>query len=165
MCLSDAQLEAEIQHVISANGLPTGMRDIYILVMPNGMGTCETSGPENCALGGTAGGSFCGYHWTTPDSTILYAVIPYNAVSGHCQSGNPRPNSSTADPAVSTISHEHNEAITDPTSLGWWDATGNENGDKCAWKFGSPLGTTGFGTYNQLINGLSDISGTMPRAS
>jgi hypothetical protein len=153
VCLSDAQLEAEIQHVISANGLPTGMRDIYILVMPNGMGTCETSGPENCALGGTAGGSFCGYHSTTPDSTILYAVIPYNAVSGHCQSGNPRPNSSTADPAVSTISHEHNEIVTDPLGTGWIDPGGNENGDLCISQYGPNLGGSGAAAWNETIHG------------
>ena len=35
-------------------------------------------------------------------------------LGGHCQSGNPRPNGSTADPGLSTLSHEHNEAVTDP---------------------------------------------------
>jgi hypothetical protein len=155
VCLSDAQLENEIRRVVSVNRLPTGtLRDVYILVLPNGMGTCETTGPENCALGGmSVAGSFCGYHSTTPDETILYAVIPYNAVSGHCQSGNPRPNSSTADPAVSTISHEHNETVTDPLGTGWIDGAGNEDGDLCIQLYGPVLGGSGAAAWNQSIHG------------
>ena len=153
VCLSDAQLEAELEHVISAERLPTGMRDIYILVLPNGIGTCEASGPENCALGGSAAGGFCGYHSTTPEENILYAVIPYNAVSGHCQSGNPRPNASTADPAVSTISHEHNEVVTDPLGTAWIDPSGNEDGDLCFQQYGPDLGSSGPAAFNESIHG------------
>ncbi len=153
VCLEDSQLESEIQHVVLTDHLPTTSRDVYFLVMPNGMGTCETTGPENCALGGGADGSFCGYHSSTPDGTILYAVIPYNAVSGHCQSGNPRPNGSTADPSLSTISHEHNETITDPLGDAWIDGSGNENGDLCIAQYGPNLGGSGAGAWNEVIHG------------
>jgi hypothetical protein len=152
-CLSDSQLEAEIQHVISADRLPTGMRDIYFLVLPGGLGTCMGTGPDSCALGGTASGSFCGYHSTNADQTVLYAVIPYNAVSGHCQSGNPRPNASTADPALSTISHEHNEVVTDPLGDAWVDSRGNENGDLCIYQYGPNLGGSGAASFNEVIHG------------
>jgi hypothetical protein len=37
--------------------------------------------------------------------------------------------------------HELSEAITDPQGSGWFDSSGNENGDKCAWSFGAPLVT------------------------
>ena len=77
-------------------------------------------GSSSCALGGSATG-YCGYHSETANG-ILYAVIPYNAVPGHCQSSNPRPNASTADPTISTISHEHNETVTDPDGNAWIDA-------------------------------------------
>lgn len=48
-----------------------------------------------------------------------------------------------------------NKAITDPYGTGWWTNTqGEENGDLCAWWFGSPVGTTlGGQPYNQVING------------
>jgi PKD domain len=152
VCLSDSLLEAEIQHVVGAGGLPTGGRDIYFLVLPNGIGTCETSGPDNCALGGSGTG-FCGYHSSTPDQQILYAVIPYNAISGHCQSSNPRPNASTADPVLSTLSHEHNEVVTDPLGDAWIDGGGNEDGDLCIRNFGPALGGSGAAAWNEVIHG------------
>ncbi len=50
------------------------------------------------------------------------------------------------------ISHEHNEAITDPQLNAWYDSSGAENGDKCAWTFGTVSGPDG-AEYNQTING------------
>jgi hypothetical protein len=153
VCLSDAQLEHELEQVIAARRLPTSANDVYFLITPNGLGDCEFSGPTNCALGGSAVGSYCGYHSFTPGARILYAVIPYNAVSGHCQSGRPRPNTSTADPAVSTISHEHNEMVTDPLGDAWIDGWGREDGDLCITSFGPSLGGSGDRRWNQSIDG------------
>jgi hypothetical protein len=154
VCLSDLQLEAEIAHVVGVGHLPVSDHDIYFLVMPNGMGSCRGTGPSNCALGGDTPGSYCGYHSSNPEGTLLYAVIPYNALAGHCQSGNPRPNASTADPALSAISHEHSEVVTDPLSNAWIDGSGNENGDKCRFSYGPDLGGSGNRAFNQVIHGF-----------
>lgn len=35
--------------------------------------------------------------------------------------------------------HELSEARSDPRNGGWYDSRGNENGDKCAWTFGTNL--------------------------
>jgi hypothetical protein len=45
--------------------------------------------------------------------------------------------------AIANVSgHELSEARSDPASPGaWYDASGEENGDKCAWTFGAPLVT------------------------
>lgn len=50
--------------------------------------------------------------------------------------------------AIANVSgHELSEARTDPASPGaWYDGSGNENGDKCAWTFGAPLVTFSDGT-------------------
>jgi hypothetical protein len=49
--------------------------------------------------------------------------------------------------ALSNVSgHELSEARTDPALNAWFDAAGNENGDKCAWTFGAPLVTFSNGT-------------------
>jgi hypothetical protein len=153
VCLDELQLEAEIEKVIRVKHLPTTPRDVYFLATPNGLGSCETTGTDNCALGGNASGSYCGYHSSSPDGTILYAVIPYNAVAGHCQSGNPRPNSSSADPTISSISHEHNEMVTDPLTTAWIDGSFRENGDLCISNYGPNLGGVGVPAWNEVIHG------------
>jgi hypothetical protein len=154
VCLTDAQLEIEIEHVIAQNNLPTTSHDIYFLVTPNGFGSCTDAGSASCALGGSVSG-YCGYHSET-DSGALYAIIPYNAVPNHCQSNNPRPNSSTADPSISTLSHEQNETITDPDGDAWIDSRGNEEADICLTNFGRSLSTAGgalSNAWNESING------------
>jgi len=137
--------------VITANGLPRTNRDVYFLVTPNGLGSCTDASSMSCALGGSATG-YCGYHSETPDG-ITYAVIPYNAVPDHCQSNNPRPNSSTADPTISTISHEHNEMVTDPNGNAWIDGRGDEDGDLCLTNFGPALSGAGATAWNESIHG------------
>jgi hypothetical protein len=151
VCLSGRQLEDEVERVVFGDHLPTTDRDVYFLVTPKGLGSCEQSGPGSCALGGGAAG-YCGYHSQTWDE-ILFAVIPYNAVPGHCQSGSPRPNRSTADPTMSTISHEHSEMVTDPLGDAWIDVWGREDGDLCVGRFGPTLGGVGGAAWNEQIHG------------
>ena len=82
---------------------------------------------------------------------LLWADIPYNADPPHCNAGNPRPNGS-ADPSIGSLSHEHNETITDPLLNAWINGDNSENGDLCALKFGPPLGgSSGPTAYNQVI--------------
>ncbi len=151
VCLTDAQLENELQAVIAADRLPTTNHDIFFFVTPDGMGSCTDSTSSACAIGGSPNG-YCGYHSETPNG-ILYAVIPYNAVPGHCQSNNPRPNASPADPAISTISHEQNETVTDPDGNAWIDSQGNEEADLCLTDFGPAIGGSGNRAWNESING------------
>lgn len=154
VCLNDAQLSAEIQRVVAEDHLPVTGQDIYFLLTPQGFGSCEGSGPPGCALGGAADPqSYCGYHTAGGSNSLIYAVIPYNGTAGHCQSGNPRPNLSAADPTISTLSHEHNETVTDPYGTGWVDGSGNENGDLCIDQFGPALGGSGSTQFNQVIGG------------
>jgi PKD domain len=153
VCLSESQLQAEIAHVVASRHLPTGGRDIYLLVLPNGFGACFGAGPDHCTLGGAAFQGVCGWHRFTPNRQILYSVIAYNAIPPHCQSDNPRPNSSTADPTLSIISHEHNEIVTDPFDNGWFDGSGQENGDLCATSYGTTLGGSGGRVWTQSIHG------------
>jgi len=42
--------------------------------------------------------------------------------------------------AIANVSgHELSEALTDPRGAGWFDRSGAENSDKCAWTFGAPV--------------------------
>ncbi|HET9718978.1 MAG TPA: PKD domain-containing protein [Solirubrobacteraceae bacterium] len=151
-CLTDHQLQQELERVITADQLPTDRHDIYFLITPDGFGTCQAAGPDNCALGGSEHGGYCGYHSWLKDG-VPYAVIPYNAVKGHCQSGNPRPNGNPADPALSTLSHEQAETITDPHQDAWYGGGGAEIADLCITSYGMALGGTGSSRWNERIAG------------
>ncbi len=153
VCLTDSELQAEIEHVVHARNLPTTQHDVYFLVTPRGLGSCwGTAATSGCALAGRVNG-YCGYHRYTNDNEVDYAFIPYNAVVGHCQSNNPRPNGSTADPALSTIGHELSEVITDPDGDGWTDSSGQEIADLCITTFGPAIGGSGQRAYNENIAG------------
>lgn len=158
-CVVDQDLQDEINRVVSANHLPTTQQDIYFLLTPSGLGSCESPNglaltATNCSLGGAAdnGVAYCGYHSVT-NSGLYYAYLPYNDVPPHCQTPFPEPNSNSADVTISTLSHEHNETVTDPDGRGWIDGNGQEIGDLCASTFGRNLGSTAGGPYDQVING------------
>ena len=151
VCLTDEQLQGEIERVVAGDRLPHGRADVYFLVLPNGFGTCLDASSSSCALGGHKNG-YCGYHLVTPNG-IPYAVIPYNAIAGHCQSSNPRPNHSAADPSISTLAHEDTETITDPFGNGWTSGDGDEIADLCLSNFGRRLGGGAGAEWNESIAG------------
>ena len=64
--------------------------------------------------------------------------------------------------ALANVSaHELSEARSDPASPGaWYDASGNENGDKCAWTFGAPLVTFTNGSQWKLQGEWSNAAYT-----
>ena len=150
VCLTDAQLRQEIQRVVTARGWQAGPTSLFHLFTARGIGSCFSSASSTCAFS-----YYCAYHSNigSGSNEILYANMPYaDTASTRCDAG-PRPNGDDADATLNVTSHEHNEAITDPLGNAWYDSSGNENGDKCAWNFGMPLGSTANGQYNQLING------------
>lgn len=147
VCLTDAQLATEIQRVMAANGWTGGPSNLFFMFTPKNVGSCSGSA---CAFS-----YFCAYHsWIgSGSSAIMYANMPYAAwVPSACGSGQ-SPNGDDADSTINVASHEHNEAITDPQGSAWYDRRGYENGDKCAWNFGTPLGGGSGAEYNQVING------------
>jgi hypothetical protein len=146
VCLSDAQLQVEIQRVMQAQGWTGGTSHLFFMFTPKNVGSCAGS---SCAFT-----QYCAYHsWIgSGSSVILYANQPYASfVAAACDSGQ-HPNGDDADATINVVSHEHNEAITDQQGSAWYDRRGYENGDKCAWNFGTPLGGTNGSYYNQVIN-------------
>lgn len=94
-CVTDAQVQAELQSFISSHGLLRGMHSIFYMLTPPGLAVCLDGG-------GAKGGhcstfkysseesyehSFCSYHSAiNPDAaingdenTVLYGVIPWSA--------------------------------------------------------------------------------------
>jgi hypothetical protein len=56
---------------------------------------------------------------------------------------------------ASVLAHELEEAVTDPDLNAWYDTTGKENADKCAWKFGTTY-TTSNGALANMKLGARD---------
>jgi hypothetical protein len=149
-CVTDAQIQHEIDVVATRNNWPRGEGNIFFLVTPPGLGSCIVGSLSTCF---NAGGGFCGYHgdFASASGETIYATIPDAAVAG-CQNDPSartgyQPNPGAADATLSLLSHEHVETITDPegqapgTKGAWYGAsTGDEIGDVCAKDFGNQLG-------------------------
>ncbi|HEY6962135.1 MAG TPA: hypothetical protein VI408_09635 [Gaiellaceae bacterium] len=148
VCLTDAQIQAEVQRVASAQGWGSGLGKEFFMFTAKNVGSCLD--PSHCSFS-----YYCAYHsnFGNSSSPYLYANMPYaDTVPADCDA-QPHPNGSDADATLNVTSHEHNETITDPLGNAWYDRAGYENGDKCAWYFGTSIGSTSSGAYNQLING------------
>jgi hypothetical protein len=152
ICLTDAQIQQEIGNVIAAQGWKPGPSAVFFMLTAKGVGSCFDGSSSSCAFT-----QYCAYHssFGSGSTVTLYANIPYadtvlSGASGPCDAGQ-RPNGDDADATINLISHEHNEAITDPLGNAWFDRLGQENGDKCAWNFGTASGSPG-AEYNQVIN-------------
>jgi hypothetical protein len=158
-CLSDGQLQSEIQAALTAKGWRGGLDHVFVLMTPNGVGSCEFADVASNANPCTTN-AFCAYHSAfglTIEAAVIYANEPYMgpAPPGACSNANDQgfPNDRDADITINTISHEHNEAITDPFGTGWIANDQNENGDLCAYGFGNQLGgKPGTTAWNQVIN-------------
>ena len=72
------------------------------------------------------------------------------------------PNSNVgADAMASVIAHELEETATDPDGTGWWNSTtGQENGDQCAWKFGTTSTVSSTTTLSGAITGATNNGAT-----
>ncbi len=166
-CIDDNQVIAETNRVVTAQGLPQDLAHIYVLFAPKHVESCFYSGSTTtssnfCTINNNPSAAYCAYH-SQAGSGMVYANMPfpiYGSPTGYTCSSEakyPRtqaPNGNLdADTETSPTSHEIMEAITDPdTTTGWYDASGFENGDECAYQYGTVMGTPGH-FYNQTING------------
>jgi hypothetical protein len=167
-CLDDDQVSAETARVVKAGNLPTNMSHIYVLFLPKHVETCFLAGSvgtirqgfQACTINHEKSAAYCAYHFIS--GQMVYANLSYpiydSPVGFTCSSDARYPvvqtpnGNADADTEVSPTSHEIMEAITDPdTETGWYDDIGYENGDECAYVFGSTQGTAGQ-FYNQVIN-------------
>ena len=151
----------------TANGLPENLSHIYVMYLPKHVESCfysgTTAGKQNqCTINYQLSATYCAYHNQAP-SGMVYANMPYpiyaSPVGFTCGSDAIFPALQTpngnadADTEISATSHEVMESITDPdTVTGWFDTSGYENGDECAYVYGKTHGTPGT-LYNQVING------------
>jgi hypothetical protein len=146
--LSDAGVLAVVNRAITGGWLPKDTNGVYfVLTSPD---VTETSG---------FGSVYCGWHTygTVTGSTIKYSFVgnPLKIAPAGCGVNTPSPNGNDgADAMASIIYHELSETVSDPQLNAWYDSRGYENGDKCAWTFGTTYKSANGGTANVKLGGL-----------
>jgi hypothetical protein len=142
--LSDATVAAVVSSAISSRVLPKDTNGVYFVLTSSDV--AETSG--FCT-------QYCGWHShaTIGGSDIKIAFVGNaDRCPSACEEQAKSPNGdSGADAMASIMAHETNEAISDPDLNAWYDTSGEENSDKCAWKWGAVKGTLGNGAYNMTV--------------
>jgi PKD repeat protein len=172
ICLTDAQLQAELTRFVKEQGLPTDLEHIYMLLTPPKVEDCFDAFAFQCSAGVSGGfAAYCAYHSNARQadgSQLIYTNDPFvgtGAAAAGCTDGN-FPNGISDSALEGGLSHEHNEAITDPEPNNAWTdfgGGGGESADKCRVfepeeEFGEPLGEEEvapgeFVKWNQEING------------
>ena len=116
-------------------GTPDSNGIYFVLTAP---GITESSGFLTRYCGWHAHGSFTsgGTAWDIKYAFVGNASGPLlqNCAQQTSNSPNGDPG---ADAMVSVIAHELEETATDPDLNAWYDSSGAENADKCAWTFGA----------------------------
>jgi hypothetical protein len=137
--LLDTDIQNEVTHAQTFNGWASTSNNIFFVFTGKSQDICIDGTKAQCASN-----TFCAYHGAYGTNNTLYAAMPY-AASFRCNpelSGASAPNHDDADQTINVASHEQMEAATDPLGNAWYEGTGNEIGDLCAWTFG-PVNSQG----------------------
>jgi hypothetical protein len=144
--LSDANIQTIVHNAISSNRLPYNANGVYFVITSSNV----TASSGFCT-------QYCGWHTT---STLTgKGVVRYSFVGNasrcisSCAAQSTSPNGLPGiDGAISVLSHELEEANTDPDLNAWYDSRGYENADKCAWTFGHAQFSVNGAWANMIIN-------------
>lgn len=149
--LSDSDIQNIVNTAITA---PTSTGTPALPVDPNGVYFVLTSADVNESSGFCT--KYCGWHThaTIAGTDIKYAFVgnPDRCPSA-CEWQTTSPNGNAgADGMASIVSHELEEAVTDPDLNAWYDTRGRENADKCAWTFGVTKTAANGSLYNVTLS-------------
>jgi len=140
--LSDAQIQQ-----IVADTNPTDTNGVYFVL----------TGPDVTASSGFCT-QYCGWHThgLIGGLDIKYSFVGDAATQcpSGCMAQTTSPNGDAgADGMASVLSHELEEAVSDPDLNAWYDRRGYENADKCAWTFGTESTAPNGSSYNVVLGG------------
>jgi len=161
-------VRSTVDNTAAANGSSTGaILSEVCKEITSGQLTLDSSGNGYYPVyvdrpRGNAG--YCAYHsaGTCNGQIVQFAFFfnldndpgcdPQDTTTGHSQG---------VAALANVTAHELSEAITDPASPGaWYDSSGQENGDKCAWTFNVPSVTFKNGTKWKLQGEWSNAAYT-----
>ena len=147
--LRNSNITAAISSALTTGKLPTDTNGVYLFLTSSNVkesGFCT---------------QFCGFHThqTINGADIKWAFIGNtDQCPSGCEIQSTGPNSPStgvggADGMVNVITHESEEAITDPDLNAWFDSAGNEDADKCNFKFGPTQTAANGARFNQTFGG------------
>ena len=133
--VTDSAVRGEVNKYLQTH--TKGNNTIYEVVIPR---TSFSSSGSSTSCGGP-GLAYCAYHsWIGSGTTATkYSIQPYPSCTGCQVSG-----WSDVQDQEHFVTHETREAVTDPTGSTWFDSSGAEADDKCAWS-PTPFLSGGFG--------------------
>jgi hypothetical protein len=140
--ITDRSIQSYLASLFNSGLESASANTIYGVYFPHGM-KVSLQGGNSCT-------SFCGYHshFTYNGTVIKYAVFPYPDCAGCSVSGR-----SVADMLTIVTSHEIREAVTDALGTAWYDKSGYEADDKCAWHNLYQMTGGGFWVQPEYSNG------------
>ena len=145
--VTDAIVQQEVQRYLSTHA--TDYSAIYEVFIPAGHysqdGTSTSCGGPSLA--------YCAYHSHYNDATgkaVKYSIEPYPNCSGCSVSG-----WTAVQNQEHFVCHETREAVSDALGNAWFDRSGNEADDKCAWSPTPFIGTGGYGYQYEWSNANS----------
>jgi len=140
--LTDANIQTIVSEAI-ANGMTKDYAGVYFVI---------TSSEVNESSGFCT--QYCGWHThgTIGGVSIKYSFVGNaNRCLSSCAMQSTGPNGNAGvDGMLSVISHELEEANTDPELNAWYNNRGSESADMCAWTFGSHQFQTSNGAWANL---------------
>lgn len=149
--VTDSVVQSEVKRYISAHGANTST--VYEVFLPKYVpGTTKlvySSDGSSTSCGGP-GLAYCAYHssYSSTAGYIKYSIEPYPSCSGCQWSG-----WTVVENMEHFMCHETREAVTDPLGNAWYDASGNEADDKCAWT--GLFVDSGYGYQPEWSNAIS----------
>jgi hypothetical protein len=146
--LSDDQIRQIVADKISTGALPSDPNAVYFVL----------TSPDVTATSGFCS-AYCGWHdhATITGTDIKYSFVgnastqcPSGCIAADIQTTSPN-NNPGADGMASVLMHELVETVSDPDLNAWFDRIGQENADKCAWRFGNTKVNAAGAPYNVMF--------------
>ena len=141
--VTDATVHAEVQRYLASHAFNAST--IYEVFIPS---SSYSSSGSSTSCGGPAL-AYCAYHgsFSSGGNAVIYSIQPYASCSGCKVSG-----WSAVQNQEHFVCHETREAVTDPYGTTWFDNTGAELDDKCAWSPTPFIGTGGYAYQYEWSN-------------